>query len=163
MIKLTLFTILCLFSTLSNSATMQGRVVKIVDGDTVHLLLADNKIEKIRLAGIDTPEIRPSQPFAKAAKRYLADMVGAKDVVIEWSKRDRYQRIVGKIIKGDVDICLELVRAGLAWHYKKYQNEQAPADRNLYSKAEEVAKDNKIGLWSDPTSIPPWEFRKLGR
>ena len=161
--KLYLLLVLCLTNAVVQGKTFEGRIVKIVDGDTVHILLDNKTTEKIRLAGIDTPEIRPSQPFAKAAKRYLADMVGAEDVVIVWDKRDRYKRIVGKIIKDDTDVCLEMVKAGLAWHYKKYQDEQTKADQWLYSDAEKLARAEKLGLWSEPTSMPPWEFRKLGR
>jgi endonuclease YncB( thermonuclease family) len=39
-------------------------------------------------------------------------------VTIEWSKHDRYRRIVGKVMLDGRDICLEQVRVGMAWHYK---------------------------------------------
>ncbi len=50
---------------------------------------------------------------------------------IEYQKRDRYGRIVGKVLVNGVDTCLEQVEAGFAWHYKKYQHEQSPEDRQL--------------------------------
>ena len=148
----------------ANAKTLTGKVVKIVDGDTVHILVEGNQIEKIRLAGIDTPEIRPSQAFGKAAKRKLIELLDERyKVTIEWGDRDRYKRIVGKVIQKDVDINLQLVKAGYAWHYKKYQDEQSKEDRKLYSQAELKARELKLGLFSDPHSIPPWEFRKLAR
>ena len=55
---------------------------------------------------------------------------------------------------------LEQVRAGLAWHYKKYQKEQSPEDRALYSAMEVEAREVKRGLWHDPAPVPPWEHRK---
>lgn len=58
---------------------------------------------------------------------------------------------------------LEQVKAGLAWHYKKYQNEQTPNDRELYSGAEIEAGEAKRGLWHDPEPQPPWEYRKMRR
>ena len=58
---------------------------------------------------------------------------------------------------------LEQVRAGLAWHYKKYQNEQTTADRVKYSDAEREARMEKRGLWHDPEPVPPWDYRKAER
>jgi endonuclease YncB( thermonuclease family) len=53
------------------------------------------------------------------------------------------------------DMNLEQIRAGLAWHYKKYQKEQSPEDRALYSEAETEARESKRGLWRDPEPAPP--------
>ena len=75
--------------------TLRGKAIKITDGDTVHVLQADHTKEKIRLAGIDAPERK--QPHGKKATRYLASLIGNKLVTVEYSKRDRYGRIVGKI------------------------------------------------------------------
>lgn len=162
--KILLITILFLFAISANAKTLTGKVVKIVDGDTVHILVKGNQIEKIRLAGIDTPEIRPSQAFGKAAKRKLIELLDERyKVTIEWDDRDRYKRIVGKVIQKDIDINLQLVKSGYAWHYKKYQDEQSKEDRKLYSQAELKARELKLGLFSDPHSIPPWVFRKQQR
>ena len=84
-------------------------------------------------------------------------------VVVEYDKRDRYQRILGKVLLSNKDMNLEQIKAGLAWHYKKYQKEQTPADRELYSEAEIEAKEAKTGLWFDPEPLPPWEYRRLKR
>lgn len=46
-----------------------------------------------------------------------------------------------------------MVKTGMAWVYRKYATNQA------YYSAEETAKTNKIGLWSQPNPVPPWEFR----
>jgi len=61
------------------------------------------------------------------------------------------------------DANLEQVEAGMAWHYKKYQGEQSPSDRVKYSDAELKARRLKIGLWSDPNAIPPWDYRRAER
>ena len=63
----------------------------------------------------------------------------------------------------DQDMNLDQVRAGLSWHYKKYQNKQMPTDRDLYSEAETEARDAKRGLWYDADPVPLWEYRKLKR
>ena len=75
-------------------------------------------------------------------------------------KRDKYKRIVGKVLLAGKDINLERIRDGLAWHYKYYQNEQTTKDRELYSEAELVARKSKRGLWRDPNPIPPWDWRR---
>ena len=67
--------------------TLVGKIVKITDGDTVHVLQTDHTKEKIRLAGIDAPERK--QPHGKKATRYLASLIGNKLVTVEFSKRDR--------------------------------------------------------------------------
>jgi len=76
-------------------------------------------------------------------------------VVVDYKKRDRYDRILGKVLLSGDDVNLEQVRAGLARHYKKYQNEQTPSDRDLYSEAEDEAIVAGRGLWRDREPIPP--------
>ena len=81
-------------------------------------------------------------------------------MVVEYEKRDRYQRILGKVLLSGQDMNLEQVKAGLAWHYKKYQDEQTTADRVKYSDAEREARMARRGLWQDPNPMPPWDYRK---
>ena len=134
-----------------------GKVIKVTDGDTVKVLDADHVTHKIRLAGIDAPERK--QPFGKASGKYLAKLVNQQMVCIQGDKTDKYGRTVGVILLNDLDINLELVTAGYAWHYKKYQNEQSKLDRKFYSDAEEAAQTATIGLWSIPNPIPPADWR----
>ncbi len=138
--------------------TITGKIVKVVDGDTVHILLGDRTKEKIRLAGIDAPERK--QAFGNKSKKYLSGLVAAETVIIEFDKRDRYGRIVGKIIFNGQDINLGLVQSGLAWHYKKYKREQSLDDQIAYAVAENNARKQKRGLWQDPHVVAPWKWRK---
>ncbi len=121
--------------------SLTGKVVKITDGDTLYVLDANYKDHKIRLAGIDAPERR--QAYGLASRKHLASIVAGKQVRVEYQKRDRYGRIVGKVLLDGIDVCLEQVKAGLAWHYKKYQHEQSAEDRELYADAENQARDEK--------------------
>jgi len=141
--------------------TLVGEVVGIADGDTLTLLDATKTQYKIRLAGIDAPEKR--QPFGDRSKQSLAAMVFRKQITVDWTKRDRYGRIVGKILVGGEDACLAQVRAGLAWHYKAYAREQSQVDRVIYEQAEGEARRDRRGLWRDPSPMPPWEFRHSRR
>jgi endonuclease YncB( thermonuclease family) len=79
---------------------------------------------------------------------------------VEWYKRDRYHRIIGKVLVDGRDVNLEQVRAGLAWHYKYYEKEQPPEERYLYANAEEIARLDRVGLWRAPAPMPPWDFRR---
>src|SRR5438128_5764023 len=143
----------------ANSAeTMTGRVVRIADGDTVTILDAANTQHRIRLEGIDAPESH--QAFGTQSKKNLSEMVFGKDVTVVYQKTDQYGRLVGKIVLDGKDVNLEQVKAGMAWHYKEYQREQAPEDRELYTAAEEEARKARRGLWRDPEPVEPSAFRK---
>ena len=154
------------------AATLEGRVVRIKDGDTVVVLDWSNRQHEVRLAGIDAPEKK--QPFGTSARQQLAALVFKESVVVEWEKRDRYKRIVGKVLlESPKPVCvsadcqqiqdagLALITVGLAWHYKQYEREQSAMDRELYAQAEDAAKTTGLGLWKDPNPVPPWEWRKL--
>jgi endonuclease YncB( thermonuclease family) len=134
------------------------KVVKITDGDTIHILDQSMHRYKIRLAGIDAPE--KSQIYGDKSTNNLAKLIAGQKVEVEYSKRDKYGRIVGKVIRDGQDINLAQVIEGFAWHYKKYQREQSKLDRVLYSSAETEARARHVGLWSLPGATPPWEFRK---
>lgn len=158
-IKTILF--ILLFNTSVHAETLHGRVVGIADGDTITVLDNTNTQFKIRLAGIDAPEKK--QDFGNASKKSLSDLVYDQQVIIDWTKQDRYGRIVGKVILDNVDINLEQIRKGMAWFYRNYQNELEFDDRLNYLHAEEAAIQNQIGIWSLQSPIPPWDFRKIAR
>ncbi len=149
--------------------TLTGKVVKMTDGDTVYVLDANYQEHKIRLAGIDAPERK--QAYGLASRKHLASIVAGQQVTVEYQKRDRYGRILGKVLlvvvfhtsEDGVDVGLEQVKAGFAWHYKKYQHEQSPEDRRLYADAENQARNERLGLWRENNPIPPWEYRRLYR
>jgi endonuclease YncB( thermonuclease family) len=145
-------------SNIVNAKTIEGLVVGVADGDTITVLDQQKNTYKIRLQGIDAPEKK--QAFGEKSKQSLHDLVHGKQVRIEYDKEDKYGRIVGKITLDDLDICLQQLVLGMAWHYKKYQNEQSVADRVVYNDAELKSKSLKLGLWANETPMPPWEFRK---
>ena len=146
-----------LFANVAAADILHGRVVGVSDGDTVKVLDASNYLFKIRLMGIDAPEKK--QPFGAKSKEHLSALVFNRQVSVEYSKKDKYGRTVGKITVDGVDANLEQVKAGLAWHYKRYQREQSVADRVAYSQAEEFARDEQRGLWIESEPTPPWDWR----
>lgn len=138
-------------------ADFTGRVVGVADGDTVTVLDAGNVQHKVRLTGIDAPE--QNQPYGNRSKQSLSDMVFDKTVTVESNKRDRYGRELGKVLMDGMDVNLEQIRRGMAWHYKAYQGDQLVDDRQTYSNAEKAAQAIKQGLWSEAAPVPPWQWR----
>lgn len=155
MIKQTLLFITCLFLSASSVGDrLSGDCIGVADGDTITILTADKRQHKIRLAHIDCPE--KGQPFGTRAKQFTADFCFRKPVVIVHSgKKDRNGRIIGEVFNEQGEnLNKALVRAGLAWHYKKYSRDAS------YAGLEERARAARKGLWQDPDPIEPWVWRK---
>lgn len=142
----------------ARAGLLRGAVVALSDGDTITVLDTERRQHKVRLAGIDAPEKR--QPFGTQSKNSLASMVFQRHVVVEWSKKDRYGRVIGKVLVGNLDVSVEQVRLGMAWHYKRYAPEQSDTDQAAYAAAEVDARRARRGLWRGQTPVPPWEFRR---
>ena len=141
----------------TQAATITGRVVKVSDGDTITVLEGTTQ-HKIRLMGIDAPE--KAQPFGDKSKEALADSIAGKTVEVDYNRLDKYKRVIGKVLFRGQDMNLRQIELGMAWHYKQYEREQELEDRSNYAQAEYLAQRDKVGLWSYPQSMPPWEWRK---
>ncbi|HMI07311.1 MAG TPA: thermonuclease family protein [Flavobacterium sp.] len=149
------FLILLLTVFLIGKTTPPCKVIAIADGDTF-TILQDNTPVRIRIDAIDAPE--KGMPFGKASKKYLSALCFGKFVTIKATTTDRYGRTVARAILPDGrDISTEMIRAGFAWHYKKYSKDQA------LSRLEIEARQQKLGLWKDANPIAPWEIRKMHR
>ena len=140
---------------------LAGRVVRVIDGDTVTVLDSNKTEKRVRLAGIDAPEA--GQDFAQASKNHLSGLVFNMEVEVLYSKLDQYDRILGVLYVDGRNINLAQVRSGLAWHYKEYQSEQTQEERIAYTEAEERAREKRSGLWQQPDPIKPSEFRRRAR
>lgn len=132
--------------------TFEGKITGIKDGDT-YKVLYDGSEKTIRLAHIDCPEKK--QSFGNNAKQFSSDICFGKIVTVKTEgKADRNKRIIGEIILQDgTNVNKELVKNGLAWHFKKYSN------NNEYAELETIARQQQIGLWTDKEPIAPWEWR----
>lgn len=131
------------------------------DGDTITVLDANKVQHKVRLAGIDAPE--RTQPYGERSRESLDELVAGKTVIVETHKKDRYKRLVGKVLVDGHDVNIEQVRRGMAWFYREYAHEQSATDRQGYDQAEIEAKGFRKGLWADKSPVPPWEFRQKNR
>lgn len=135
-----------------------GKVIDVHDGDTITLLDSKNEKYRVRFNGIDAPELK--QDFGNRAQQHLAKIVAGKTATIVCPKIDKYRRWVCTVFFEGKDINLEQVKAGFAWHYKKYQSEQSESDRANYSAAEVSARTSKSGLWSHPNPTEPGAWRR---
>lgn len=157
--KLTVFFLLLASCTsFSLADVLNGTVVGITDGDTITILDNSMHQHKVRLMGIDAPE--KSQAFGIESKKTLTSYIYNKEVSVEYKKHDKHKRIVGKVILNELNICLQMILDGMAWHYTEFEKEQSKTDRDLYREAEAKARDMKIGLWGENQQIPPWLFRQ---
>lgn len=131
------------------------KVVGVHDGDTITVLADGNQQIKVRLDAIDAPEL--GQPFGQASKKALSDLVFGKNVVVISKKKDRYGRTIGHVIVDGRDVNLLMLEQGMAWHYREYS-------KNVrLQKAEDDARSDKRGLWSDGSPTAPWDWRKERR
>jgi micrococcal nuclease len=140
----------------------QDKVVGITDGHTI-TVLHEGKKERIRLYGIESPRAR--QDFGDKAKEFTSEAISRKVAEVEPVALDRKGRTKDQfgqtvaLVYADGRKCLneELVRAGLAWvHPDSCTRPECKAWKGL----EKQAKRQKLGLWSLPNPIPPWEFRQ---
>lgn len=134
------------------AAELEGRVVAIVDGDTLDILTRDRNTVRVRLAEIDAPERR--QPFGTRAREALSALAFGKDARVEIVDRDRWGRAVGLVYVEGLEVNTELVRQGFAWVFRKYRHRPALLE------LEADAKAHRRGLWGDPAPVPPWEWRR---
>ena len=162
------FVIIFTLSINSLRADFTAKVQRVVDGDTVHVIDKAGKKFKVRLTGIDAPE--KNQPYGLAATYKLTEILINKLVLLKSKPNngkpytiDRYKRVLAKIILDGRDINLSQVLRGYAWHFKRYQKQQSPSDRELYSEAEIDAKKNELGLWGEKNPIAPWKWRKINK
>jgi endonuclease YncB( thermonuclease family) len=139
----------------STAAAIEGKVVGVIDGDTIDVLDSSKQQHRIRFDGIDTPE--RGQPFSSRAKSTLSALVFGKTVRVDTEGTDKYGRTIGRVYVDGRDVGLAMLEAGVAWHYTKYDQSKAYAD------GEKAAKDAGRGLWSDPHRVPPWEWRQLDK
>lgn len=143
---------LAIFAPHSSAQSWSGKCNGVSDGDTI-TALRDNEPVKIRLNGIDCPE--KGQPFGARAKQPTSDMAFGKTVRIDPVTTDRYGRTVAWVSVNGESLNKGLVRAVLAWWYRKYARDDTELER-----LENEAREAKRGLWVDPNPVPPWEWRR---
>jgi len=147
---LILLSILILSASPVLAVSLTGKCTGVSDGDTITVLNGKAQV-RIRLEGVDAPELH--QDFGQKAKQFTSNLTFGKTVTINVVTIDRYGRTIGRVIVNGKDVSLELIKAGLAWHYLKYSSDP------VLAKAEQQARAGKKGLWSMKNPVPPWDYR----
>ncbi len=146
------------------SRTLAGKVVSVADGDTLTVATPGAGRVKVRLYGIDAPEVRHEevrgQPFGQNARRALRALTLGRSVRVAVVDVDTHKRVVGVVYESGVDINLAMVREGWAWAYRRYL---AAPYASEYLDAEREARAKRLGLWREPNPLPPWEYRRRSR
>lgn len=136
---------------------LPAKVVRVVDGDTIHVLL-DGRVEKVRLLRVNTPEsVHPDRKqnitIGKVASDYTKHRLSGQDAFLEFEspgkpERDKYRRLLAYIrLQDDSNFNLELVERGLSPFYTPYgKGKYADA----FKAAEKRARDAGLGIWGDP-------------
>lgn len=147
-----------------------ARVVVVIDGDTLVVRDDQHRRHEIRLAGIDAPEIR--QAYGTRSRAHLAELTYGKQVIVGWTKRDRYGRLIARLTVQDcarppcpapLDPAQAQLAAGYAWHDKPHADEQRPDERVRYSRTELEARARHAGLWAATAPLAPWVYRQRYR
>ena len=138
----------------SFAVEVKGKVVGVLDGDTLTFETRAGKQVRVRLKEVDAPEA--SQTFGRQARQFVESLALGKSVKVKYEAVDRYGRIIGELIFPDGRVLnRELLSQGLAWHYRVH----FPVDESLKAREYQAWKQ-KAGLWVDPSAVPPWEFRR---
>jgi micrococcal nuclease len=131
------------------SAPDVGLVVRVVDGDTIHVRLAD-RLEKVRYIGVNAPEVhhpsRGEEPGGTEAHAMNRQLVEGKRVRLELDvqARDRYGRLLAYVWVGATMVNAELVRLGFAQVMTVPPNVRHQA---LFVKLQRDAREAGRGLW----------------
>ena len=128
-----------------------GPVVNVHDGDTLQVRYLDQNV-KIRLWGVDTPEVNPKQECGVEAREFTNHFAMGKTVRVEVHDRDRYGRVVGEVFVDGKSLNAALADAGWAWAYRHYTEK--------FVSYEEKARAQHKGLWAHDNPVAPWDFRK---
>jgi endonuclease YncB( thermonuclease family) len=132
--------------------SITGVVTSVYDGDTIKIGSTN-----IRLDGIDAPEL--AQTYGIQSRDNLRSLVNGQTVTVYYSKIDKYGRTVGSVFNNScVNVNLQQVRTGSAWHYKQYQCEQSASARSDFAAAQIAADIANRGLWAFPATSP-WVYR----
>lgn len=143
----------------SAGEVLMGTVNRVVDGDTLHAVVAGKEIT-IRLAGIDAPESK--QPYGAKATAALASLTLGKTCVVDIEDTDRYGRKVSFVTcDSNVSANLAMVSQGNAWVYRQYAK-HCTGEYACLCFGESHARFSELGLWSLPIEDrkAPWEWRK---
>jgi len=128
-------------------------LVAVNDGDTITVLDQEGNKMRIRLYGIDCPELE--QFYGPEAKAATEGLVTGKRLTIVTKDVDPYGRTVALVYADNISVNATLINAGYAWWYKQYAKQET-----RFAELEKEARAAKRGLWAYPNPQPPWIWRR---
>ena len=133
------------------SEIIAGKVVTVIDGNTLEIFTNEKETYKILLFGIDSPEL--GQDYGEEAKRFLEKLTLNKSISVEIQGKDRLGNRLGIVMIDGEDPREKLLEEGLAW----------TAERNPiveFENIKEKSREKGKGLWKEKDPTPPWIFRR---
>jgi endonuclease YncB( thermonuclease family) len=129
-----------------------GKVVSVIDGDTVDLLVAPKRVLRVRLHGIDTPE--REEPFNTQARNFTRVLMFSRDVEAVGKDVDAYGRLVARVSVDGTDTSAAILAAGLGCTYHRYVSDPG------LDMAQARARDSRVGFWATGAQQPPCVARE---
>lgn len=133
--------------------TFNAKIIAVMDGDTVLILRAGHKPEKVRMLNIDAPE--KNQPYGQQSRQALASLVLKRQAEVQITAHDQYGRLLGQISVDGRNINEEQVKQGMAWEYSGFHSNR------VYVALQSEAQQARRGLWAQASPQAPWQWRKL--
>lgn len=158
------FALCCVFSipSFAHDAIFDAKVISVHDGDTIRVQDEYGQKHRIRLAYIDAPEL--NQASGQQSQQNLMQLLAGQTVQIEVFGVDAYKRQVARVMLNGIDINLQQIKQGNAWHYRSIaRKNQNRLDYQRYHQAQDSAKLQRIGLWQNRNAQAPWTFRYKNR
>lgn len=151
LLTLLFFSAVVTFSTTLCAAQIQGKVIRVLDGDTLEVL-QDRTPVRVRLLNIDAPEKK--QPFGRWSGEQLKVLIASQPVTVTYEHKDRYGRVLGRVVTADgTEANRYMVQMGAAWVYERYNTD------HVLPAMQKVARESRRGLWAESHPVPPWEWR----
>lgn len=158
--------VILLVAAVGYAEVLTVRVVRVVDGDTFHGRVRSGTVPRrvrflkdslvpVRLEGIDAPE--RDQPWGDSSRAALSRMLDGREAAIDVVDVDGFRRIVGRVRTGSVDVNATMVARGHAWMFRRYTSSV------LLDSLERSSRSSRRGLWSAPSPVEPWVWRKQQR
>jgi len=135
----------------TNSTLLDAEVTKVVDGDTLHVMISGKK-ETIRLLLVDTPEtVHPSkqvQPFGPEASNYMKEKLNGEEIQVELGigERDKYGRLLAYVYHDNQMINKLLLEKGLARVAYVFEPNTKYIDE--FNEIQKQAQNEQAGIWS---------------
>ncbi len=143
---------LLLIGSVSANDEILGRVINVIDGNTLEVLSDNNETTKVSLIGIDCPEL--GQEYGDKAKKFMEKMILEKNVTVKLQGKDRWGNYLAVVtFKESTDPRVELLKEGLAWTSEKNPIPELEEHK-------EKAREKSKGLWKEESPTPPWIYRR---